>query len=263
MNKESRLKGSRIKKGIYILPNLFTSGSLFAGFYSIIASVQEKFVVAAVAILVSLVLDGLDGRVARFTNTTSKFGAEYDSLADLIAFGVAPALLAYIWSMAFFGKPGWMAGFIFITCGALRLARYNIQIGLIDSKVFNGLPIPAAASVVATTIIFFDFIGIEGKYNNPFLLIVMIILSLLMVSNIKYYSFKGMNLYARMPFKLLLVLIGIFLIFYYKPEIMAFVIMAGYAMSGPVWWVAKFAQKMRHKSEISKKIPEQPQEINK
>ena len=133
----------RIKKGIYLLPNLFTTASLFSGFYSIIASVQEKYYIAAIAILVSLVFDGLDGRIARITNTTSKFGAEYDSLSDLIAFGVAPALLAYVWVMSSDGKLGWMAGFLFVACGALRLARYNIQIGIIDSKVFNGQLLPA------------------------------------------------------------------------------------------------------------------------
>jgi len=122
MNKEPRIKNMRIKKGIYLLPNLFTTASLFAGFYSIIASIQGKYMYAAYAILVSLVFDGLDGRIARFTNTTSKFGAEYDSLSDLIAFGVAPSLLIYIWVMSSDGKMGWLAGFLFIACGALRLA---------------------------------------------------------------------------------------------------------------------------------------------
>jgi CDP-diacylglycerol--serine O-phosphatidyltransferase len=242
----------RIKKGIYVLPNLFTTASLFAGFYSIIASVQEKYLVAAVAILVSLVFDGLDGRIARFTNTTSKFGAEYDSLADLIAFGVAPSLLAYIWAMSSDGKLGWMAGFLFVACGALRLARFNIQIGIIDSKVFNGLPIPAAASVVATIVIFFDFIGIEGKYHNSYLTYSIILLSLLMVSSIKYYSFKDIKLYARMPFTPFLVVIGIVLFIYYRPEIMGFVIMVGYAISGPLWWVIKFIRKITTKRDKEK-----------
>ena len=254
MNKEPRIKNIRIKKGIYVLPNLFTTASLFAGFYSIIASVQEKYFVAAVAILVSLVFDGLDGRIARFTNTTSKFGAEYDSLADLIAFGVAPSLLAYIWAMSSNGKIGWLAGFLFIACGALRLARYNIQIGIIESKVFNGLPIPAAACVIATTVIFFDFIGIEGKYHNSYLTYFVILLSLLMVSSIKYYSFKDIKLYARMPFTLFLIVVGILLFIYYKPEIMAFVIMVGYAISGPIWWVVKFGQKLIQKAKEKKNI---------
>ena len=254
MNKEPRIKNIRIKKGIYVLPNLFTTASLFAGFYSIIASVQEKYFVAAVAILVSLVFDGLDGRIARFTNTTSKFGAEYDSLEDLIAFGVAPSLLAYIWAMSSNGKIGWLAGFLFIACGALRLARYNIQIGIIESKVFNGLPIPAAACVIATTVIFFDFIGIEGKYHNSYLTYFVILLSLLMVSSIKYYSFKDIKLYARMPFTLFLIVVGILLFIYYKPEIMAFVIMVGYATSGPIWWVVKFGQKITRKAKEKKSI---------
>ena len=210
---------------------------------------QGKYFLAAIAILVSLVFDGVDGRIARITNTTSKFGAEYDSLADLIAFGVAPSLLAYTWAMFFDGKLGWMAGFLFLACGALRLARFNIQIGLIDSKYFNGLPIPAAACVIATTVIFFDHIGFEGTFHNPYycILILVVILALLMVSNIKYYSFKKMNLRSRIPFKILLIAIGIFLIFYYKPEIMAFVIILGYAISGPLWWVLKFIQKLRKK----------------
>src|SRR4030066_1046056 len=144
MKKESSLKKIRIKKGIYVLPNLITTAGLFCGFYSIIASSSEDFVIAAVAILAAAVFDGLDGRIARFTNTTSKFGSEYDSLSDVIAFGVAPAFLAYNWAMSFSGRWGWIAAFLFVLCGALRLARYNIQIGIIESKVFNGLPIPAA-----------------------------------------------------------------------------------------------------------------------
>ena len=254
MNKEPRIKNMRIKKGIYLLPNLFTTASLFAGFYSIIASVQEKYYIAALAILVSLVFDGLDGRIARFTNTTSKFGAEYDSLADLIAFGVAPSLLAYIWAMSSDGKLGWVAGFLFVACGALRLARYNIQIGIIDSKVFNGLPIPAAASVIATTVIFFHFIGSEGKYSNSYITYFVIILALLMVSNIKYYSFKGMNLRSRVPFTFILIVVAVLLVIYYKPEIIAFVIMLGYAISGPVWWVVKFGQKITEKVKEKKSV---------
>ncbi len=253
MNQEHRIKNIRIKKGIFVLPNLFTSASLFMGFFSIISSIQEKFYPAAIAIIVSLIFDGLDGRIARMTNTTSKFGAEYDSLADLVAFGVAPSLLAFNWAMTFDGKAGLIAGFLFVTCGALRLARYNIQIGLIDSSVFNGLPIPAAACVIATTVIFFDHIGFEGTLHDPYhiILILTVVLSLLMVSSIKYYSFKKMNLRSRMPFKILVAVIGIVLIIYYKPEIMAFVIMTGYAISGPVWWVLKLLKKPRQNDQGS------------
>ncbi|MDP2853635.1 MAG: CDP-diacylglycerol--serine O-phosphatidyltransferase [Smithellaceae bacterium] len=257
MNQERRIRNIRIKKGIYVLPNLFTTASLFMGFYSIIASIQEKFFLAAIAILVSLVFDGLDGRVARMTNTTSRFGAEYDSLADLIAFGVAPSLMAYIWAMSFYGKLGWMAGFLFVACGALRLARYNIQIGLIESKVFNGLPIPAAASVLAATVIFFNDMGVEGTFHNPFMMIFVVILSLLMVSNIKYYSGKDMKLFTRMPFMTFLVIVGILLIIIYRPEVMIFIIFICYAISGPLWWVFKFIQKMRQNDSKKNNVPKQ------
>jgi len=183
-----------------VLPNLFTSASLFCGFYSIIASFKEYFLSSAIAILIAIVFDSLDGRVARLTNTTSKFGAEYDSLADVISFGMAPSLLVYSWSLFIYGKWGWIVAFLFLLCGALRLARYNIQIGIIESSVFNGLPIPAAAAVVATTVIFFDYAGVEGKFYNFFIICFVVILSLLMVSSIKYYSFKDVKLLARKPF---------------------------------------------------------------
>ncbi|MFO7570942.1 MAG: CDP-diacylglycerol--serine O-phosphatidyltransferase [Smithellaceae bacterium] len=247
MKNEGRIRNIRIKNGIYVLPNLITTASLFMGFYSIIASIQEKFFIAAIAILVSMVFDALDGRIARITNTTSKFGAEYDSLSDLIAFGLAPALLAYMWAMLFYGKLGWMAGFMFVACGALRLARYNIQIGLIDSKVFNGLPIPAAAAVIATTVIFFDYFGIEGTFHNPLIMLLVVALALLMVSNVKYYSGKDMRLFARMPFMTFLLVVGILLVIIYRPEVMIFVIMIGYAISGPLWWGASLIRKKRGK----------------
>jgi CDP-diacylglycerol---serine O-phosphatidyltransferase len=252
MNKETTLKKIRIKKGIYVLPNLFTTASLFSGFYSIIASVQEKFVIASITILAALVLDGLDGRIARMTNTTSKFGAEYDSLSDLVCFGVAPSLLAYNWAMSFYGKWGWIAAFIFVVCGALRLARYNIQIGIIEGKVFNGLPIPAAASAVATTVLFFDYAGVEGKFHNPYLLFFVVTLSLLMVSNVKYYSFKDMNLFVRKPFMSFFFLVILLILVVAETQIMAFVVVLGYAISGPVWWGFKFSRQMAQKAKEKK-----------
>jgi CDP-diacylglycerol---serine O-phosphatidyltransferase len=237
MSNENSPQRIRMKKGIYLLPNLFTSASLFCGFYSAIASIKEHFVPAAIAILVSIIFDGLDGRVARLTNTTSKFGAEYDSIADVIAFGMAPALLAYSWSLSIYGKWGWIACFLFVLCGALRLARFNIQIGIIESKVFNGLPIPAAAAVVATTVIFFDTVGAEGKFHNEFVMAFVVILSLLMVSSIKFYSFKDMSLLARKPFTVFFWSTVLLIIVVLEWEIMLFVIMLGYAISGPLWWV--------------------------
>ncbi len=253
MNKERGFRRIKIKNGIYLLPNLFTTASLFAGFYSIIASIQEKFFIAALAIMASIVFDGLDGRIARMTNTTSKFGAEYDSLADLVAFGVAPALLAYLWTMFFYGKLGWLAGFLFVLCGALRLARYNIQIGIIESRVFNGLPIPAAAAVVAATVIFFDEMGVEGQFHEPYLLVIVVLLALLMVSNIKYYSGKDMKLFTRMPFMSFLIVVGLLLLIVHSPEVMVFVIMVAYAIHGPIWWLIKFIRETREKKSVQDK----------
>ena len=254
MNMENSPRKIRIKKGIYLLPNLFTSASLFCGFYSIIASFKDHFVPASIAILVAVVFDGLDGRVARLTNTTSKFGAEYDSLADVISFGIAPALLAYSWSLSIYGKWGWIVAFLFVLCGALRLARFNIQIGIIESNVFNGLPIPAAASVVATMVIFFssDYVGVEGKFNNIFIMIFVIIVSLLMVSGVKYYSFKDMKLFARKPFTVFFWSTVLLIIIVAEPEIMFFVIILGYAISGPVWWVIKIDRQKRQKAKEKK-----------
>lgn len=240
MTIENTSRRMRIKKGIYLLPNLFTSASLFCGFYSVIASFKEHFVPAAVSILVAVIFDGLDGRVARLTNTTSKFGSEYDSIADVISFGIAPALLAYSWSLSIYGKWGWIVAFLFLLCGALRLARFNIQIGIIESKVFNGLPIPAAASVVATTVIFFDYVGAEGRFHNEFIMVFVIMISLLMVSSVKYYSFKDMSLLARKPFTIFFWSTILLIIIVAEPEIMLFVIILGYAISGPIWWLIKF-----------------------
>jgi CDP-diacylglycerol--serine O-phosphatidyltransferase len=263
MNEKTSLKKIRIKKGIYLLPNLITTASLFCGFYSIIASLKEHFVVAAVTILAALAFDGLDGRIARFTNTTSKFGAEYDSLSDVIAFGVAPSFLAYNWAMSFYGKWGWLAAFLFVLCGALRLARYNIQIGMIESKFFNGLPIPAGAAIVATTVLFFDYAGVEGKFQNSSMLFFVAVLSILMVSNIKYYSFKDMKLFARKPFMTFFLLIILLIVIVAIPEIVAFVALLGYAISGPIWWLAKFSQQTRRKAKEKKNSPVQNTEPNK
>jgi len=242
MNKQRRLTKDGMKKGIYILPNLFTTASLLSGFYSIINSMNGRYYVAAVAVLVALVLDGLDGRIARITNTTSKFGAEYDSLCDLVAFGVAPAILAYTWSLAPYGKWGWGAAFLFVTCGALRLARFNIQIGIIESKVFNGLPIPGAASVIATMVLFYYLYG-EGNFNHPVVLVAVVMLSLFMVSNIKYYSFKDLNFFARKPFTAFVIIVCVLTIIIMEPEITIFTFFVGYSLSGPLWLIYKVARK--------------------
>jgi CDP-diacylglycerol--serine O-phosphatidyltransferase len=232
-----------MKMGIYILPNLFTTASLFSGFYSILASMKGMYEIAAWTILIALVFDGLDGRIARMTRTTSKFGAEYDSLADLVAFGVAPAILAYSWALMSFGKWGWLAAFLFVTCGALRLARFNVQTEIIDSKVFNGLAIPAGASVVATAVLLFFQLGGEGQFNHLSVLFGTVVVALFMVSSIKYYSFKDLNFFARKPFMSFVLILLILVIVIAETQIMIFTFSFGYALSGPAWLVYKLIWK--------------------
>ena len=230
----SRFKKDQMKKGIYVLPNLFTTASLFSGVFSITASMKEDFLRAAFAVIIALVLDGLDGRMARMTHTTSRFGTEYDSLSDLVAFGVAPAMLAYTWALSAFGKWGWIAAFLYVACGALRLARFNVQVNIMDKKIFNGLPIPAAAFVIATSVILHDFLGEAGTFENISVLIGVFAVSILMVSSVKYYSFKDLNYFLRKPFMSFILIIFILIIVVAEPQIMAFTFAFGYALSGPV-----------------------------
>jgi CDP-diacylglycerol--serine O-phosphatidyltransferase len=243
MRKDYPFRKDRMKKGIYVLPNLFTTANLFCGFYSAIASMKGMYEIAAIAILIAAVLDGLDGRIARITHTTSRFGAEYDSLCDLVAFGVAPALLAYNWSLLAYGKWGWLAAFLFAVCGALRLARFNVQIGVIDSRVFNGLPIPGGAATIATGILLYYYLGGEGRFTSLAVMTGVIALSLFMVSSIKYYSFKDLNFFARKPFMSFVLIVLILVIVVAEPEIMMFTFAFGYSLSGPVWAVFRIVRK--------------------
>jgi CDP-diacylglycerol---serine O-phosphatidyltransferase len=244
MKKDHPFRKDRMRKGIYVLPNLFTTANLFCGFYSGIASMQGKYEIAAIAILIAVVLDGLDGRIARITRTTSKFGAEYDSLCDLVTFGVAPGLLAYNWSLIAFGKWGWLAAFLFAVCGALRLARFNVQIGIIDSRVFNGLPIPGGAAVVATGVLLYYYLGGEGRFANLMIMVGVVALSLFMVSSIKYYSFKDLNFFSRKPFMSFVLIVLILVIVVAEPEIMMFTFAFGYSLSGPVWALCRGIRKL-------------------
>jgi len=227
-------KDKRKFRGIYILPNLITTASLFAGFYAIIEAIHGNFEVAATAVLVSLVLDGLDGRVARITNSASNFGVQYDSLADLVAFGVAPALIVYFWALQPYGRYGWVAAFLFVVCGALRLARFNVQIGEFDPRYFNGLPIPAAATMVAMVILMYYDLGEWAPTRHGVIVAMIYVLSFLMVSNIKYYSFKKFELFQRKPFPVLVAAMLIFLVIAIEPKIMGCLAMASYVISGPI-----------------------------
>lgn len=228
--KRSRETG---KKGIYVLPNLFTSASLFSGFFAIIAAIQGRYETAAIAILISCVFDGLDGKIARYTHTTSQFGVEYDSLCDLVAFGVAPALLAFQWALEPFQRLGWLACFMFLICGALRLARFNVQKNTIESKYFRGLPIPAAASFVASLVLFTTFLGGLPQSRHILIIATIYILSFLMVSTIEYPSFKELELKKQKPFSVLVATILILMVIVYKPKIMLFIVLTLYIFSGP------------------------------
>jgi len=223
-----------LRRGVYLLPNLLTTGGLFAGFYSIVATMNGNFLVAGWFILVAAVFDGLDGKVARMTNTTSKFGVEYDSLADLVAFGVAPGLMMYAWALKPFGKLGWLAAFLYVVCGALRLARFNVQITTVESKRFVGLPIPAAAGMAASLVIFFHHLGGTGTIRKVSVLVLIYVLAALMVSNIRYYAFKDPELVRRQPFGFLVLAIIFIIVIVAQPEIMIFSLACIYVASGPL-----------------------------
>ena len=221
------------RKGIYLIPNLFTTGNLFSGFYAIVAVFNAEYVVAAIAILIAMVFDTLDGKAARSTGTISRFGVEYDSLADLVSFGVAPGLLIYSWALSAYGRIGWVAAFLFLVCGALRLARYNIQASGRESLNFTGLPIPAAASMIATTVLLDYHILRLGKEVKPILILaITYILAFLMVSNIRYRSFRNFHLWDRKPFHFLVTMVLILILFLAAPQPMLFGVFAFYVLWG-------------------------------
>jgi CDP-diacylglycerol--serine O-phosphatidyltransferase len=223
-----------MKKGVYILPSLLTTGSLFCGFYAIIATFNGKYLYAAVAIAIAVLFDGVDGKVARLTRTTSRFGVEYDSLSDLVAFGVAPAILVFSWSLQPYGRLGWLAVFLYVACGALRLARFNVQLDTVESRYFRGLPIPAAAGLIVATFLFFKRLGIgAGGPQNLFLLLMTLLLAFLMVSNIKYPSLKNLEPLKRKPFNTLVAMILTIVLVVAQPEIMLFIFACLYLVTGP------------------------------
>lgn len=242
-----------IGRGIYLLPNLITSGSLFAGFYSIASTYNGQFEKAAVAIIIGVVLDGLDGRVARMTRTTTKFGVEYDSLADLVSFGVAPAFLVYGWALSQYGRWGWLAAFLYLICGALRLARFNVQVTTVEKGKFNGLPIPAAATFVASIIMLFYYLGGSGNHKHLALLLAIYVLAFLMVSTVKYNSFKDLEAFRRRPFNTLVVFIFLALLMAAEPQVMIFLFSSAYVVSGPIGELVALVRRRRGKHPESEK----------
>ena len=241
-------EGRKVRhRGIYLLPNLFTTANLFAGFFSIISAVNGKFEIAAITIFVAMVLDSLDGRVARLTNTQSAFGAEYDSLSDMVAFGLAPALLAYEWALSGLGNVGLAVSFIYVACAALRLARFNTQIGKVDSRYFIGLASPAAAGVVAGTVWAVWLLGEKSGVVGPDLPLPVVMLfallvaaaGLLMVSNFKYSSFKDLDLKGRVPFVVILAVVLAIAVLATDPARVLLFVFLSYAASGPVQYLLR------------------------
>ena len=246
----SRLRRRRVliesglrERSIYLLPNLFTTAALFAGFYAIVQSMNGRFEHAAVAIFIAMVLDGLDGRVARLTNTQRNFGAEYDSLSDMVSFGVAPALVLYVWALQPLGKLGWIAAFIYCVCAALRLARFNTKLDESDKRYFQGLPSPAAAALLAGLVwVAFDN-GIQGTevffgwlQMKWLAWIITVFAGLSMVSDLRFYSGKDINLRSSVPFVAVLLIALAFVLISYSPPVVLFAVSLLYALSGYAFW---------------------------
>lgn len=222
------------RRGIYLLPNLFTTAALFAGFYAIVAAINGRFEAAAIAIFVAMLLDGMDGRVARMTNTQSDFGAEYDSLSDMVSFGLAPALVMYEWALSDLGKLGWLVAFVYTAAAALRLARFNTQVGIADKRYFQGLASPAAAAIVAGMVWVGDVYLPADKIISTVALVLTLLAGILMVSNVRYHSFKGVDLRGKVPFFTILVVVLVLVLISYEPPIILFAGFLIYALSGPV-----------------------------
>ncbi len=229
------LKSRLRRRGIYLLPNLFTTAALFAGFYAIVQAMNGHFEYSAIAIFIAMVLDGLDGRVARMTGTQSEFGAEYDSMSDMVSFGIAPSLIVYEWALKDIGQWGWIIAFIYCTCAALRLARFNTNINVVDKRFFQGLPSPAAAALIAGLVwVTFNF-DIQGTDVKFLACIITLFAALSMVSNIPYYSGKEINLRRRVPFvTILLLVLFFFVLIPSHPPLVLFCLFTAYAFSGYV-----------------------------
>lgn len=239
------------RRGIYLLPNLFTTAALFSGFYAIVSAMNGNFSHSAIAIFVAMVLDGLDGRVARLTNTQSAFGAEYDSLSDMVAFGVAPALVAFTWALDGMGKVGWIFAFIYVAGAALRLARFNTHIGSTDKRYFTGLASPSAAGLVAGMVWSLSDFGIEGQDIAWLVGILTAMGGLLMVSNVRYYSFKDLDMRGRVPFFVILLVVLVFAIISTDPSRILWVIFIAYSLSGPVQALWRWRRHGRRQDETN------------
>jgi len=242
------------RRGIYLLPNLFTTAGLFAGFYAIVAAMSDNFEAAAIAVFVAMVMDGIDGRVARLTNTASEFGVEYDSLSDMVCFGLAPALIVFEWTLRsmieqgwVWSKLGWLAAFVYTAGAALRLARFNTQVGTADKRYFQGLPSPSAAGVLAGLIWFSEDNGLDGSDMWMVGALLAVSMGALMVSNVRYYSFKEVDFKNRVPFFTLIMMVLLFVVVSSHPPSVLFFGFLIYAISGPVLTLYMIRQRRRQR----------------
>ena len=229
------------RRGIYLLPNLFTTAALFAGFYAIVQAMNQRFDQAAVAIFVAMVLDGLDGRVARLTHTQSAFGAEYDSLSDMVCFGAAPALIMYEWALKDLGRFGWISAFVYCAAAALRLARFNTNIEVVDKRFFQGLPSPAAAALCAGLVWVIDDFGIQrAEVIRALAAALTLFAGITMVSNVPFYSFKDINLRRSVPFWAVLLIALAMILISSNPPMILFLLFVAYSGSGYAVWLVKW-----------------------
>lgn len=234
-------------RGIYLLPNLFTLAAMFAGFYAIVAGMKGHYENAVIAIFMAVILDGLDGRIARLLHAQSEFGAQLDSLSDMISFGITPAMVMYTWSLAVLGKPGWLAAFLYAACTALRLARFNIQVSKVEKRYFQGLATPAAASLVASIIWVCSVYGVTGESIAIPMLVIAILLGLLKVSTIRYRSFKDLDLRNKVPFVAILVIVLVIVFISFDPPDILLILTFLYVISGPIGTVWVLNKKRRLK----------------
>ena len=255
-----RPQDGEIHRGTYILPNLFTTANMFCGFFGMVNSFDGHYQTAAVAILASCLFDILDGKVARLVGATSRFGVEYDSLADLVAFGVGPAVLMYMWALKPFGRLGWLAAFLFMACGALRLARFNVQVDTVSKKYFVGLPIPGAACMVSTIVLF------ASQWKIPYvpehsimLLITTYVLGFLMVSNIPYNSLKELEMLRGKLLPTLFLLLVLITVVAAKPQLMLFSLFLAYVVSGPLTLLVKRYRERRSVGQLPSTVGNEPE----
>jgi CDP-diacylglycerol--serine O-phosphatidyltransferase len=236
----------RPARGIYLLPNLVTIAGMFAGFYAAIAGLKGAFEYAVIAIFLAILLDGLDGRIARWTHTESEFGAQLDSLADMLSFGIAPSIVLYSWSLSTLGKPGWLAAFIYTVCTALRLARFNIQLKQPDKQYFQGLATPAAAALVASLVWTCSMYGLNGHTIAILMAVLAVVLGVLKVSTIRYRSFKEFGLKDRVPFVVILMVVLALALIAIRPPEFILILTTLYALSGPVTYLWTWKKRHAH-----------------